>query len=140
MRYFQGSFLIGRLLAGGFTSVLLVVIAAYTPIDYFLRDGLKIDAIAGVWDEALMIVCLVWIAYQRMTSRKPLQGRANSMDVYLVFYMIAGLALLTFCYTPHYFGVNLTGYRAAMQYILLFFIVSRLIRDDDDFMPPLRTH
>ncbi|MBE6984732.1 MAG: hypothetical protein E7434_03805 [Ruminococcaceae bacterium] len=134
LRYFQSSFLIGKLLEGGFTSILLIIIAAYTPIDYFLRDGLQIEAIAGIWDEALMIVCLIWIVYQRMTSTKPLQGRANSMDVYLGFYMIAGLALLTFCYTPHYFGVNLTGYRAAMQYILLFFIVSRLIRNDDDFM------
>ena len=50
LRYFQGSFLIGRLLSGGFTGVLLVIIAAYTPIDYFLRDGLQIEAIAGIWD------------------------------------------------------------------------------------------
>ncbi len=134
LRYAQGSFLIGKLLSGGFTSVLLLMIAAYTPIDYFLRDGLQIAAIASIWDEALMVVCVIWIVYQRMTSKQPLGGRANSMDLYLGFYIVAGLALLTFCYTPHYFGVNVTGFRAAMQYILLFFIVSRLIRNDEDFM------
>lgn len=134
LRCFQSSFLLGRLLAGGFTSVLLLLIAAYTPIDYLLRDGLKLDAIASIWDEVLMVLCLVWILYQRMTSKKPLKSCANSMDLYLGFYIVCGLALLTFCYTPHYFGVNLTGFRAAMQYILLFFLVSRLIRNDDDFM------
>ncbi|MBE6927523.1 MAG: hypothetical protein E7467_03390 [Ruminococcaceae bacterium] len=134
LRYLQGSFFLGKLLAGGFTSVILILIAAYTPIDYFLRDGLKMDAIAGIWDEALMVIGFLWLVYCRMSAKKPLQSRLNSMDVYLGFYIAVGLALLTFCYTPHYFGVNVTGFRAAMQYILLFYLVSRLIRDDADFM------
>ncbi len=134
MGAFRRSFLLGKLFAGGFTGILLIIIAAYTPIDYFLRDGIQAEAIASVWDEGLMILCFIWLIYQRMTAKKPLKSRFNSMDIYLGFYIAAGIVLLNYCYTPHHFDVNVTGFRASMQYILLFYLVSRLIRNDRDFM------
>lgn len=134
MQTIRQSYLVSLLLSGGITSILLIVIAAYTPIDYFLRDVAKLDGIASVWDELLMIFCLMWIVVQRTMSKQPLKSRLNTMDFYLGFYVLIGIVLLFHCYTKDYFDVNITGFRASMQYILLFYIVSRLIRDDRDFM------
>ena len=134
LRACQRSFLLGKLLAGGFTGVLLLLIAAYTPIDHLLRDGLQAEGIASVWDEGLMVLCFMWLIYKRVRSQNAIQSRLNSMDIYLGFYIAVGLVLLNYCYTPNYFDVNITGFRASMQYLLMFFLVIRLIRDDNDFM------
>lgn len=134
LRALRKSFFLGKLFEGGFTAVLLFLIAAYTPIDYFLRDGLQIEGLSSIWDEGLMIVSIFWLLHRKLTSKKPIKTRFNSMDLYLIFYVGIGLVLLNYCYTPDHFDVNITGFRASMQYILMFFIVSRLIRDDRDFM------
>ena len=126
----RGSFLLGWMFEGGTTTFLLFLIAAYSPVDWFLRDVLQLTTLASVWDEALMIFCFLMIIFHRM--EKPLRGRGNSVDVSLGFYITAGLLLLL-C-TISNLGVNITGFRASMQYILLFFLVTRLIRDDDDLM------
>lgn len=68
-----------------------------------------------------------------MTSKEPLRGRANAVDVWLSGYMLAGVILLLYTVT-NYLSVNITGYRASMEYIVMFFLVTRLLRDDDDFM------
>ena len=126
------SFLIGRLFSGGMTSFLLLVIAAYAPIDYLLR-ALHIASLASLWDEALMVLCLLWIVYQRMTSKEPLRSRASAVDVWLSGYLLAGVILLLYTVT-NYLSVNITGYRASMEYILMFFLVTRLLRSDEDLM------
>lgn len=130
LRFFRQSFFLGWLFEGGMTSLLLFVIAAYAPIDWLLRDVLQLTAISSVWDEALMLFCLFWVLYQRAASEKPLRSRANALDIWLGAYLLAGLVLLF--YTVSYLGVNITGYRASMQYILIFFLVTRLLRDERD--------
>ncbi len=129
--YCGRSFFLGWLFRGGMTSLLLFIIAAYFPVDYLLRDILHLTAIASVWDEALMALCLLWILFRRVNTDKPLRCAANSMDISLAAYLLTGLVLLY--YTVSNLGVNITGYRASMQYILLFFLVTRLIRDNRDF-------
>ncbi len=131
LSYLRGSFFLGWLFAGGMTSVLLFLIAAYFPVDWLLRDVLKLASLSSVWDEALIAFCFLWILYQRAAGARPLRSAANTMDVFLGFYLLAGLVLLY--YTVSYLGINVTGYRASMQYILLFYLVTRLIRDDADF-------
>lgn len=134
LRSCRRSYFLGKFFEGGFTAVLLFLIAAYTPIDYFLRDSLQLTGISSIWDEGLMILSLCWLLHRKLTGKKPIKTRFNSMDLYLIFYVSIGLVLLNYCYTPDHFDVNITGFRASMQYILMFFIVSRLIRDDRDFM------
>lgn len=133
-RKVQESFLLGSLLKDGVTAVLLVIIAAYAPVDYVLREVVGWGTLASVWDELLMVFCLFWIIWERMTAKKPLRTRFTSADLFLVFYVLCGLALLTYCYRDDCFGINFTGFRASMQYILLFFLVTRLIRDERDFL------
>lgn len=133
-RKVEESFFLGTLLKNGVTMVLLVIIAAYAPIDYILRDIVGWAMLASVWDELLLLVGIVWVIRQRMTAKKPLRSRLTSLDLYLSVYILCGLALLTYCYRGDCFGINFTGFRASMQYILLFFLVTRLIRDERDFL------
>ena len=131
--YLQKSFLLGKLLSGGVTGVLLICASSYAIIDYLLRDVFQLTGIASVWDEGLILLCAMWLVVQRAGAPKSIKNRANSVDLFLAFYMIAGAVLLVF--TSHtYWSINITGYRASMQYILLFFFVVRLIRNDTDFM------
>lgn len=127
----QNSFLVGRMFAGGMTSILLCIIAAYFPIDWLLRDILKLSALSSIWDEALMLLCLLWIVYRRTAARPSLRTASNPVDLWLGLYMLVGLVLLVF--TESRLSVNITGYRASMQYILLFFLVTRLLQNDRDF-------
>ncbi len=129
----QKSFFLRLLLSGGITGVLLGCAASYAIIDYLLRDVLQLSAIASVWDEGLMLLCFFWILVQRCGSEKPCRSRANAVDLFVAFYMLAGLVLLVYTSSVH-LSVNITGYRASMQYLLMFFLIVRLIRNDKDVM------
>ena len=124
------SFFLGRLFDGGLTAILLLLIAAYAPIDWLLRDVLSLSAIASVWDEALMLLCFCWILHCRVNTASPLKSALNPLDLYLSFYLLVGGALLWL--TSRFWDINITGFRASMQYILLFFLVTRLLRDERD--------
>lgn len=130
MRKGRESRTLGRLFAGGMTAILLALIASYAALDWLLRDVLTLGAISSVWDEALMLLCLCWIVVRRVNTEKPLRSAFTSTDVYLVFYLLVGAALLTL--TARFWDVNITGFRASMQYILIFFLVTRLLRNEDD--------
>lgn len=130
MRKGRESRTLGWLFAGGMTAVLLFLIASYALLDWLLRDVLTLGAISSVWDEALMLLCLCWIVVRRVNTVRPLRSAFTSMDVYLIFYLLVGIALLTL--TSRFWDINITGFRASMQYILIFFLVTRLLRNEDD--------
>ncbi len=115
------------------TTVLLSCAAFYAIIDYLLRDVLQLSAISSVWDEGLMVLCLFWVLWQRMSSDKPRKSRVTAAGLFWVFYMFLGLILLVLT-SDKYWSVNITGYRASMQYILLFFLIIRLIRNEADLL------
>ncbi len=129
----QNSTLISRFCRNGVTGILLSCAACYAIIDYLLRDVLQFSAIASVWDEGLMLLCLFWVICQRMSGEKPLKGRTTAAELLLILYMLLGLILLLFTSEQHW-SVNITGYRASMQYILMFFLIIRLIRSEADLM------
>ncbi|MBQ3357041.1 MAG: O-antigen ligase family protein [Oscillospiraceae bacterium] len=130
MRKGRESVLLGWLFAGGMTAILLTLIASYALLDWLLRDVLTLGAISSVWDEALMLVCLAWIVMRRINTDRPLRSAFTSTDVYLIFYLLVGAALLSL--TSRFWDINITGFRASMQYILIFFLVTRLLRDERD--------
>ena len=130
MRKGRESRSLGWLFAGGMTAILLFLIASYAALDWLLRDVLTLGAISSVWDEALMLFCLVWIVVRRINTAKPLRSAFTSLDIYLIFYLLVGIALLTL--TSRFWNINITGFRASMQYILIFFLVTRLLRNEYD--------
>ena len=131
--YIRNSFLIGFLFRNGVTGFLLGCGASYAIIDYLLRDVFQIAAFASIWDEAYMLLCCGWILVQRVYSEKPLQSRGNPMDLLVGFYLVVGVVLLL-CTPVKSLSVHITGFRASMQYLLIFFLMVRLIRDEGDLM------
>lgn len=131
--YLKNSFFFRLLFGSGVTGFLLTCAAGYAIIDYALRDVLELTALASVWDEGFMLLCGVWILVQRLGSKKPLESRRNSMDLFVAFYMVAGVILLL-CTMVRDPSIHITGFRASMQYLLMFFLIVRLIRNDGDFM------
>lgn len=129
----KNSFLLGSLLRNGFTSVLLFFGGSYAIIDYLLRDVFQIAAFASVWDEAYMLLCLGWLILRMIKDDKPVISRANSSDLLVGFYLVVGLVLFI-CTSVRVVSIHITGFRASMQYLLMFFLTVRLIRDDKDFM------
>lgn len=130
MRKGRESLSLGWLFSGGMTAILLFLIAAYAALDWLLRDVLVLEAVSSVWDEALMLLCLLWIVVRRVNTARPLRSAFTSVDVYLIFYLLVGFALLLL--TSYAWPVNITGFRASMQYLLIFFLVTRLLRDERD--------
>lgn len=131
MEALRSSLILGRIFSGGMATFLLCLIAAYWPVDYLLRDVLQLGTISSVWDETMMALGFLLLLHQRITAKNPIQSRLNAVDLALGFYLTAGLLLLL--YTATAVSVNITGFRASMQYILIFYLVVRLIRKDGDF-------
>ena len=131
MAALRNSLLLGWLFAGGMTGFLLFLFSSYAIVDYLLRDVLQLAAIASVWDELLMLFSLVWVIHRRVDTRRPLSSTANGIGLWIAFYLTVGvLLLMTVRPAP---TVNLTGFRASMEYLAVFYLVTHLIRDERDF-------
>lgn len=131
MAALRNSLLLGWLFAGGMTGFLLFLFSSYAIMDYLLRDVLQLAAIASVWDELLMLFSLVWIIHRRVDTKRPLTSTANGIGLWIAFYLTVGvLLLMTVRPAP---TVNFTGFRASMEYLAVFYLVTHLIRDERDF-------
>lgn len=127
----RSSLLLGWLFAGGMTGFLLFLFSSYAIMDYLLRDVLQLAAIASVWDELLMLFSLVWVIHRRVDTKRPLTSTANGIGLWIAFYLTVGvLLLMTVRPAP---TVNFTGFRASMEYLAVFYLVTHLIRDERDF-------
>ena len=131
VRWGCNSKLLGWIFQRGFTGIILVVLAFYCGVDYILRDVLSISALASVWDEGLLLVSILWIIRLRSDRDTPMESRMNPLDLPILGFMILGFWLMNTIFD--YYSISVAGYRATVQYILWFFVVTRLLRDDKDF-------
>ncbi len=124
--------ILGWLFRGGFTAFLLAAVGLYAILDYLLRDVLAVPVISSVWDEGLLLLAALWIVYDRMRAPKALAPRVNPLDAPVLLFVGTGLALMFLvCPFP---SIAVAGYRATVQYMLWFYILTRLLREDRDFM------
>ncbi len=130
MRWGRSSLLFGGLFRGGMTAFVLFALALYEPIDYVLRDVLSIPILSSLWDECLLVFAVAWILRTRLTEGAPLDHRVNALDMPLILFLGVGMMLM-FVVSP-YFSIAVEGYRATVQYMLWFFVVTRLLRSDRD--------
>ena len=130
-RWGEGSVLLGWMFRGGLTGVILTVLGLYCGVDYVLRDVLSVPVLSSLWDEALLLVSLLWILRLRMDRATPLEARTNPLDVPLLAFLALGFLLMNTVF--HYYSIAVDGYRATVQYMLWFFVVTRMLRDDRDF-------
>jgi len=129
---FKGSLVLGEVFCPGFRVLLIYVFAFYLPIDWALRDVLKIAALASVWDEAFMLLAFFYIAGERMFGFEAGRVKTTPADSGILLFMGVGLALMIAVSPRMYIAVQ--GYRATVQYILWFFLMVRLFRDRRDVM------
>lgn len=131
-RWGRSSRLLGWMFSRGFTGILLTALALYCGVDYVLRDVLSISLLASGWDEGLLLLSLFWILRQRMDRDTPMESRLNPMDIPLLGFLALGFWLMNTVFD--YYFISVAGYRATVQYMLWFFVVTRMVRDDRDLL------
>lgn len=129
---FFGSGVVGRICRFlGFRGILIVSFALYLPLDYFLRNVVAIDVVSSLWDEGMMMLCLLYLFYRKATAPSCSGTRATSLDGFLMLFIAVGILLL--CVNGEYFSIGVDGLRVVVEYMLWFFVVIRLLEDDRDF-------
>ena len=138
-RVYRGVFTCGRssrifgwLFRGGMTAILLFAIGLYVLIDYVLRDVLAIPVVSSVWDEALLLFCIVWLIWERKKAASAIAPKLNPLDFPVAVFLTVCFVLL--CVVCPYLSIQIAGFRATCQYLLWFYLVTRLIRNDRDCM------
>ncbi len=131
-RWGSDSRLLGWMFRRGFTGVILTALALYCGVDFLLRDVLSISTLASIWDEGLLMVSFLWILRLRMDRATPMESRMNPLDVPILLFMALGFWLMNTIF--YHYSMSVDGYRATVQYMLWFFVVTRLLRNDEDFM------
>ncbi len=124
----RGSRLLGWAFEEGATGVLLLILALYTPIDYFLRDVFAIPGLSSGWDEGLLLLAAVWVIAVRIKDRPALAPADSPLDLPVAQFLAVCAAL--FVVRLRLVPINIAGFRATAQYILWFFLATRLIRSD----------
>lgn len=123
--------LLGHVFSEGFTGVLLLTVALYTPLDCLLRDVFDIPVISSGWDEGLLLLALLWVILVRIKDRPALAPADSPLDLPVMAFLLMCIAL--FVIRMRLVAINIAGLRATAQYILWFFIVTRLVRTDRQF-------
>lgn len=115
----------------GIRGLVIIVLGLNLPIDWFIRDVAKIDALGSIWDEALMVLCIGYILWRRIfTKGKPMKPRMTPVDAPLLLFMCVGILVMVM--VSPVMSVAVAGYRAVCQSMIWFFILTRLIDDDRD--------
>lgn len=115
----------------GMRGLLLICLAFYLPIDYFLRSVLQIGFLASVWDEGFLLLCVLYLIWHTAMGRAPLGMRTTPVEGYL--WLFIGVGFFLMCAVSPILSIAVDGLRAVVQYLLWFFIALRLIEDDRDF-------
>ena len=130
-RAFDESVLLRTIKSLGMRGLLLIAFAMYLPLDYLIRDVLSLSAIGSIWDEALMLFCVLYIVWRLTLSRREhVAPRITPVDAPLIFFL--GISLLVLAMVSPVMSVAIAGYRAVCQFMLWFFVITRLIEDDRD--------
>lgn len=122
---------LGWLFSGGMRACLLLAVGLYVFIDYVLRDVLSIPVVSSVWDEALLLLCAIWLIWERLDRPVPLRVRMNPLDLPVALFFVTGFVLMNV--VSPYDSIQIAGFRATAQYLLWFFLITRLIQDERDW-------
>ena len=124
------SLLLGWLFRRGCTTLLLTVLGLFGVVDWALREVLVIPVVSSLWDEALLLFGLLLVLWQRAHAPQPLRARVSVLDLPVLQFF--AVCLVLFLTTTEYYDIGFTGLRATAQSILWFFVLLRLLRDEED--------
>ena len=128
----RSSKIFGWLFRRGMTAFILFAVGIYVFIHYVMRNYVTVSAISSTWDEALMLFACLWVLRCRLDRSTPLAAGANPLDVPVLLFLCTGFLLMNL--VSPYYAIQIAGYRATVEYILWFFLITRLLRDEHDFL------
>ena len=131
LRTGRESRLLGWLFRDGMTGVLLTVLGLYGILDWALRDLLAVPVLSSVWDELLLIFCFAYLVWKRVDRKETSRPRITALGFCIFIFLAVGVFLVG--KVSPFFSIAVSGYRAECQYILWFYVVLRLLRDERDF-------
>jgi len=114
----------------GTNRLIIVIFALYLPIDYALRTWSPIAVLASVWDEAFLVFGIGYVLFRRIFCKRTVDAHTTPFDVPLLLFLGIGFMLL--CVVSPYPGIAIAGYRAVVQYMLWFYVLTRIIENDGD--------
>jgi len=130
-RCLTGSRLVGWFFRGGVTGLFLWALALYVPLDWILRDVVHIPVLGSVWDELLLLASIAWIFWMKVDQKTELEARITPLHAPVLGFVILAVAEMFF--VSPYRSIALSGLRATVQYMLWFFVIVSLLRDERDF-------
>lgn len=126
----RNSLLYKAIFSRGTHKLIVAVFALYLPVDFILRSYVPVAGIASVWDEAFLLFGFAYAIFMRMFTPKALETRTNPLDMPILLFM--GLGFMLLCVVSPYMNIAIAGYRAVVQYMLWFFVLTRVMKDDSD--------
>lgn len=126
----QNSLFYRILFSRGTNRIIIIIFALYLPIDYVLRTLSPIAAISSAWDEAFLIFGIAYVVFRRIYTKKALPASVTPFDTQLLLFLGIGFMLL--CVVSPYLGIAIAGLRAVVQYMLWFYVITRIIENDED--------
>lgn len=110
------------------TLLLVPTVALYAIIDEVGRDILGDSPLFGIWDEAFLLLCglYVFCVWFFRKQYKPLG--ATPLGVPMVF--LIAVSFYLYMMNTTYAQLGIEGLRVAVQYVLWFFIVNSFLTDD----------
>lgn len=118
------------LFSRGTNRLIMIIFALYLPIDYALRTWSPVAVLSSAWDEAFLAFGVVYVMFRRIFCKKSVESHATPFDVPLMLFLGIGFMLL--CVMSPYLGIAIAGFRAVVQYMLWFFVLTRIIENDGD--------
>lgn len=127
----KGSFLLGHLvLEQGFKRVFLFLFAMYLPLDVLIRALPLPSVIPSLWDDAFLLFGLGYCLLRPLVLKERTRPRITAVDAVLLLFFCVGVFLV---------GVNspslsiaVSGLRAVIEYMVWFFVLTRLLEDEGD--------
>lgn len=110
---------------------MLVAFAFYLPLEYLIRNYIKVPLVISAWEEVFIIAGVFLVLWRRSLKTTSAIERQSPLDIYIILYVSVGFFLM--CYVSPYPAIAVEGFRAQMTYIIWFFIIIRLLETDEDF-------
>ncbi len=114
-----------------FRRLVIVAFSLYLPIDWLLRDILAVPTLASVWDELFFIASCLYVVWLRV-SEKEWDGRPHVTALDMPIWLFCALGFFLMCVNAPVPSIALAGLRATVQYMLWFFVMARLLRNEGD--------
>ncbi len=109
---------------------MFLVFAAYLPVEYVLRDVLKLG-LASYWEELFILIAAALVIWRSFfEEHRGTLSRASSVEAAMILFMLVGLLLMLLNRPYPYIAV--AGYRAQVEYMIWFMLILRLIDSRGD--------